>query len=158
MTANSQSEPKIIPKIQYIKDLSFENPNPVESLSLISNNQSKSLMQPQIDLKINKLTLEEHFEVEVRVQARASAEHDKQIFHIELLYGGIFQLVNMNTEQTQIVLSTRCPELLFPYVRNIISEVTQQGGLPPLMLEPIDFVKLASKMQFQLQESPNNDN
>ncbi|MBU1287579.1 MAG: protein-export chaperone SecB [Alphaproteobacteria bacterium] len=120
---------------QYVKDLSFENPGhaPVQS-------------QPNIDLGID-VGATPHadgnglFEVSLKLSAKAMAD-SKVMFISELDYAGLFQLQNVAQEQLEPMLLIEAPRLLFPFARRIIAEITREGGFPPLLIDPVDFVAL----------------
>ena len=69
-------------------------------------------------------------------------DSEDMLFLLELEYGGIFQVSNVNEQQLHPFLLIEAPRLMFPYIRRIVSDVTHDGGFPPLNLEPIDFVQL----------------
>jgi preprotein translocase subunit SecB len=122
---------------QYIKDLSFENPNAPGSLA-------PQPQPPQINIQINvgANSIAEHdFEVTLTVEGKAE-NAGKMIFSFELVYGGVFRLVNMPQENLSPMLLIECPRLLFPFAREIIATSVRDGGFPPLMLDPVDFVGL----------------
>jgi len=130
---------------QYLKDLSFENPNAPNSLTLQG-------VQPQISINVNVNAnqLGEN-DYEVVLELEAHAEHEKQvIFHVELAYAGIFHLENIPQEMLGPALLIECPRMLFPFARRILADATRDGGFPPLMLDPIDFAGMyAQRMQQQ---------
>jgi preprotein translocase subunit SecB len=120
---------------QYIKDLSFENPGAAAEIN----------QRPQIDLAVdlNAKRLEnEVFEVELKI--RVDAKNDgRALFLLEVAYAGVFQLRNIpDTATQQAILLIQAPHMLFPFVRRIVSDVVRDGGMPPLMIEPIDFMAL----------------
>ena len=120
---------------QYIKDLSFENPNAPGGFT----NQA-----PQINVSVDVRVpgnQDNDYEIELRLTADAKVE-DKQVFLVELLYGAVFRLENIPAQGLQPVLLIECPRILFPFLRRIVSDVTRDGGFPPLNLETIDFVAL----------------
>jgi preprotein translocase subunit SecB len=122
---------------QYIKDLSFENPGAPQSL----RNRSTP---PAINITINVTTgqmVNNEVEVELKIDARATAS-DAVLFAIELTYGGMFRLTNIPQEAIQPLLMIECPRLLFPFARQIISDASRNGGFPPLLIDPVDFVSL----------------
>jgi preprotein translocase subunit SecB len=130
---------------QYIKDLSFENPN----APAVYQWQS----QPQIDVQFNigaqKLNDEVH---EVALKIEISARADNQAaFQVELVYAGLFALRNIPEEQLQPFLLAEAPRLLFPFARRIVADAVRDGGFPPLMLDPIDFGSLYMQRQAQMQ-------
>ena len=124
----------ILQKI-YIKDLSFENPGAAAEIN----------QRPQIDLAVdlNAKRLEnEIFEVELKIRVDAKNE-GKALFLLEVAYAGVFQLRNIpDTATQQAILLIQAPHMLFPFVRRIVSDVVRDGGMPPLMIEPIDFMAL----------------
>ena len=119
---------------QYIKDLSFENPGAPSQLTA----------RPQIDLAVDLQARRgdaEHFEVELKLRVTAKAE-DKPLFLLELAYAGLFRLTNIPEDALQQLLLIQAPFMLFPFARRIIADIVRDGGMPPLMIEPIDFVAL----------------
>ncbi len=64
------------------------------------------------------------------------------LFNVELVYGGVFRLRNMPENQLAPLLMVECPRLIFPFARQVLASVTQQGGFPPLMMEPVDFAAM----------------
>jgi preprotein translocase subunit SecB len=127
--------PRIQIVSQYIKDLSFENPGAPTALT----------GRPNIDLGVDlqgKRLDDQLFEVELKLRLNAKGPDDKSVFIIELAYAGLFQIVNVPEEVMQQVLLIEGPHLLFPYARRIISDIVRDGGMPPLMIEPIDFAGL----------------
>lgn len=121
---------------QYVKDLSFENPNAPASL--------QAQGQPQIDIQVNvsvNRVGEEVFEVGLKVEARATVETQIS-FAIDVLYAGLFGLRNVPEEAVEPFLLVEAPRILFPFARRVIADATRDGGFPPLLLEPIDFSSL----------------
>jgi preprotein translocase subunit SecB len=122
---------------QYTKDLSFENPNAPASLA-------PQQQQPAINIQINVAAnnLSEH-EYEVTLSVEGKAEHgDKLMFRFELAYCGVFRILNVPKENLHPLIMIECPRLLFPFAREIIATSVRDGGFPPLMLDPVDFVGL----------------
>lgn len=126
--------PSMQVRAQYVKDLSFENPHAPQSL--LAQNQ-RPVIDVGVDLKAQKLQ-DNVFEVVVQISARATMESNT-MFLIELAYGGVFQTVNIPEEHMERVLMIDAPFIMFPYIRRVISDITRDGGFPPLMLDPIDF-------------------
>jgi preprotein translocase subunit SecB len=135
-TEASQS-PTFMIRGQYIKDLSFENPNAPMSLNAANNRPS---IDVNVDLKAQKVQ-EELYEMTLNISARAVAEKNT-LFLVELSYCGIFQVSNMPAEKLEPLIMIDCPFVLFPFARRVIADVTRDGGFPPLMLDPIDFHSL----------------
>jgi preprotein translocase subunit SecB len=122
---------------QYTKDLSFENPNAPASLA-------PQQQQPAINIQINvnaSNVAENDYEVALSVEGKA--EHaGKLMFSFELVYAGVFRIVNVPKENLHPLVMIECPRLLFPFAREIIATAVRDGGFPPLMLDPVDFVGL----------------
>ena len=132
------SDPNLQPGIrilaQYIKDLSFESPRAPESLRIGG-------APPQIDLNVelNANGRDDGlYEVELKLTARAVREAET-VFHIELVYAGLFQIMGVAPADMEPVLMIECPRFLFPFARRVIADLSAEGGFPPLRLEPIDF-------------------
>jgi len=122
---------------QYIKDLSFENPN--SPTSLLPKEK-----QPEIKININvnaNPLAETDFEVTLHLEAKAGEGKD-MLFNVDLTYGGIFRLVNIPEEAKHAAILIECPRMLFPFARQIVSDATRNGGFPPLMIDPVDFARL----------------
>ena len=119
---------------QYVKDLSFENPGAP------SNMAARPQIDLGVDLQARRLDAE-RFEVELKLRVSAKAE-DKSLFLLELAYGGLFMIQNAPEEILQQILLIDGPHLLFPFARRIVADAVRDGGMPPLMIEPIDFASL----------------
>jgi preprotein translocase subunit SecB len=118
---------------QYVKDLSFENPN--------SPAVYQWQGQPGIDVQFNiasQPAADDVFEVTLKVTATATAEQGTA-FAAELVYAGLFGMRNVPAEQMQPFLFAEAPRLLFPFARRVLADTVQDGGFPPLLLDPIDF-------------------
>ena len=122
---------------QYLKDLSFESPNVPASLVA-------GLPMPTIDVNVDvqaKPMGDGRFEVVLRITANASRDSGP-VFVAEVLYAGLFAFQNMKQEALHAACLIECPRLLFPYARRVVSDITRDGGFPPLLLDPIDFSDL----------------
>ena len=127
---------------QYIKDLSFEAPNTPAIFNKMQGTQPD--MNVTVDLGVAKLDgLENSYEVSLNLGAEMKVG-DEVGFVVELKYAGVFT-VNVPEENMGPMLMIECPRMLFPYARNVISDVTRDGGFMPLSLQPIDFVALYQK-------------
>jgi preprotein translocase subunit SecB len=122
---------------QYTKDLSFENPNAPASLA---PQQQQPAINIQINVNANNVT-ETDFEVTLSVEGKAETG-GKLMFSFELAYAGVFRIVNVPKENLHPLVMIECPRLLFPFAREIIATAVRDGGFPPLMLDPVDFVGL----------------
>lgn len=138
---NENQQPQIKINRQYVKDISFENNAMQKDIKL---NQTPTF---KIDVKINtKKKNESVYEVSLLFLIKASIEK-KNIFIIELDYAGLFEINNMPKEQINPFLMIECPRILFPFARRIVSDISRDGGYPPINLDMIDFLKLyQSKM------------
>ena len=130
---------------QYVKDLSFENPNAPASL--------RGGGQPQIDVAVDVRAQpleQDSYEVELILSAKADRD-GASLFIGELTYGGMFLVQNMDDRARDAFLLIEGPRLLFPFARRILADATRDGGFPPLMLEPIDFAALYRQKAAQAQ-------
>ena len=128
--------PQLSVMAQYVKDLSFENPNAPQSLM--------PGQQPQISIQINvDATPLSDNDIEVALRLEGKAEHEANLlFAFELTFAGVFRVQNVPQESLNAVVLIECPRLLFPFAREIIATAVRDGGFPPLMLDPVDFVGL----------------
>ena len=130
---------------QYVKDLSFENPNAPAVYQW--------QVQPNIDVQFNigaqQLNDDIH-EVALKIEITARAE-DKTAFAVDVVYAGLFALKNIPAEQLQPFLLAEAPRLLFPFARRVVADAVRDGGFPPLMLDPIDFASLYMQRAAQVQ-------
>ncbi|MBG1233779.1 protein-export chaperone SecB [Aestuariivirga litoralis] len=125
---------------QYVKDLSFENPNAPATLQP----QSK---QPDINISVNvnaRNLAPTDFEVELHIDAKATVD-GKVFFAAEVLYCGVFRMENFPANILHPAVLIECPRMLFPFARQVISDATRNGGFPPLMIDPIDFASMYQK-------------
>ena len=137
--------PRVQIVAQYIKDLSFENPG---APGTITNRPNIEL---NVDLQARRVD-GPLSEVELKLSINAKSQEDKPVFLLELVYAGLFQIVNVPDDVLQQVLLIEGPHMLFPYARRIISDAVRDGGMPPLMIEPIDFAGLFRSKQAQMQQ------
>jgi preprotein translocase subunit SecB len=128
------NSPRFLIKGQYVKDLSFENPHAPHSLIAM---EEKPRIDVSVELRVQRFN-EQHFEVTLHLAARAIGK-ESTLFLLELDYAGIIQIVNIPEDKMEMILHIDCAFVLFPFARRVISDVTRDGGFPPLMLEPIDF-------------------
>jgi len=130
---------------QYIKDLSFENPRSPQSLTA---QQAQPEVAVNVDVKARGLGTD-MYEVILTVNATAKAQ-EEQIFVVELAYGAVATAKSDNQELAAMLILVETPRLLFPFARQIIADVTLNGGFPPLMINPIDFGELLRRQQEQV--------
>jgi len=139
-------QPQLNVVAQYIKDLSFENPNAPRSL--MSSGQ-----QPQIgiQIKVDAAPLSDT-DVEVSLKLEGKAETGGTLmFAFDLVYAGVFRIRNVPEESMNALVLIECPRLLFPFAREIIAATVRNGGFPPLLLDPVDFVGLYRQRMSQMQ-------
>ena len=144
----TEQQPPITVNGQYIKDLSFENPNPLKTL--ISSDR------PQGELQVNvsgRAIGPNSFEVVLQIRSESKVE-GLTAFLVELDYAGIFTLNGVPQEHIHPVLMIEAPRLLFPFARQIIANVTREGGFMPMLLPPIDFLALYHQ---QASQTSNTD-
>ena len=144
----AKEEIKIITNGQYIKDLSFENP---QAPKIYTEKNLSPKISVSIDINATKLQ-DSIFEVELMINA--AADHGgKKMFIIELTYAGIFSIKNIDDEEElKEILFIYCPSLLFPYARRIISDTTRDASMPPLMLDTINFRALYESKKDSLKK------
>ena len=141
--------PQIGVLAQYIKDLSFENPHAPRSMA-------PSPQQPAINIQINvdaAPMTDTDVEVSLRLEGKAESQ-GIMLFSFELVFAGVFRIQNVPADSVQPVVLIECPRLLFPFAREIIATATRNGGFPPLLLEPVDFVALYRQRMANAQASP----
>lgn len=122
---------------QYIRDLSFENP---QAPSSVLNGGNAPTFTFNISVGYTQQS-EDVFAVETTMNVKA--ERDSAVmFNVELVYGGVFVVRNVPENQLPIVLMVQCPTQTFPFARQVVANVIQQGGFPPVLLQPVDFAAL----------------
>lgn len=136
-TAATAPQPNVSVVAQYVKDLSFENPGAPDTLR-------GRATAPNINISIgvqSKPLSDADLEVELRIEARA-VDGEKAIFAIDLLYAGVFRFSNIPQENVRPLALIECPRLLFPFARQVVADASRNGGFPPLLLDPVDFVAM----------------
>jgi preprotein translocase subunit SecB len=144
----SGEAPRIQLVAQYVKDLSFENPGAPMFTSV----------RPAIDLGVDlQARRMEGDQYEVDLRLRVSAKHeDKTIFLMELSYAGIAFIQGVPDDVISQILLIEIPMMLFPFARRVVADTVRDGGMPPLMIEPIDFAQLyRAKAEQQQQQMAN---
>jgi preprotein translocase subunit SecB len=143
-TSGQPAQPLVV-NIQYVKDLSFEVPGAPQIFSSI-----RAQPQVSINLDVQARRVQEGqsmFEVSIMIRAEAHDSSQGQtpppiVFVAELTYAGVFTINGLPETAIEPILLVECPRILFPFARNILSDVTRDGGFPPVLLQPIDFVSL----------------
>jgi preprotein translocase subunit SecB len=155
----------LVVNIQYVKDLSFEVPGAPQIFT-----QLRAQPQVNINLDVQARRVQEGqtvFEVSLMIRAEAheaaaaagqgngqTAAVPPTVFVAELTYAGVFTLTGLPDNAIEPVLLVECPRILFPFARNILADVTRDGGFPPVLLQPIDFVALWQARRAQAQPQP----
>ncbi len=136
---------------QYVKDFSFENPNAPASLG--SFQQAQPAINIQINVQANAINATD-FEVILKTEGKAERD-GKILFSFDLAFGGVFRIQNVPQESLHPVVMIECPRLLFPFSREIVAAAVRNGGFPPLLLDPVDFVALY-RQQLAQQSAQGN--
>ncbi|AXK82406.1 protein-export chaperone SecB [Pseudolabrys taiwanensis] len=145
---SQDNQPQLNVVAQYIKDFSFENPNAPRSLQ-------GGTEPPQIGIQINveaQPLSDTDIEVSLKLEGKAELQ-GSLMFGFELDFAGVFRIVNVPQESLNAIVLIECPRLLFPFAREIIATAVRNGGFPPLLLDPVDFVALYRQKMAQLQPS-----
>ncbi|MFN3869629.1 MAG: protein-export chaperone SecB [Hyphomicrobiaceae bacterium] len=135
---------------QYIRDLSFENPNVDKLMGGPGDN-------PHIQLEVNvdaKAVDPKQgvFESSINFHAKATSKIGT-IYDLEVVYAGLFKIQNIPEQAIEPFLLINCPSILFPFLRRLLADITREGGFPPLLLDPIDFGGLYMRRQQELAAS-----
>ncbi|HYS48398.1 MAG TPA: protein-export chaperone SecB [Xanthobacteraceae bacterium] len=156
-TTNGGPAPDKLPQLnvltQYIKDFSFENPNAPRSLQTPQQ-------QPSINIQINvnvQPMADADYEVVLKLEGKAEVA-GSILFGFDLSYAGVFRIQNVAQENLHALVMIECPRLLFPFAREIVASAVRDGGFPPLLIDPIDFVglyrqKMAERQPQQPQQA-----
>ena len=130
------AQPRLQILTQYVRDLSFEN--------IAAQKGVASEAKPDVRVQVNidaQQRAADHYEVALKLKVDSKVA-ETQVFILELDYAGLFLIQNVPQEQLHPLLMIECPRLIFPYLRRIVSDVTRDGGYPPLNLEQVDFLSL----------------
>lgn len=128
---------------QYIKDFSFENPNAPHAILNLSQPPEVAM---DVDVKVNQFQ-DNAYEVCLTLSANAKSD-DTVLFMIEIVYAAIVQVdPSLEDDYIEKLLLIETPRLIFPFARAIVADSSREGGYPPLLINPIDFVDLYHKRQ-----------
>lgn len=124
---------------QYIRDMSFEN--------ILSQKGATGEVTPDVQIQVNidakKRSVENQFEIVIKLKINSvNKGTTENLFLLELEYAGLFLVTGVPDEQLHPFLLIECPRMLFPFLRRIVSDITRDGGFPPLNMETIDFLQL----------------
>jgi preprotein translocase subunit SecB len=147
--AGQQSQAQLSVLGQYIKDFSFENPNAPRSLTPA---QTQPAINIQINVGVQQLATTDY---EVTLKLEGKAENSGSVlFAFDLTFAGVFRVQNVPQETLHPLIMIECPRLLFPFAREIIATAVRNGGFPPLLLDPVDFVALYQQRMAQSAGQP----
>lgn len=137
--AQQPTQPGMKILAQYIRDMSFEN--------ILSQKGASGEVEPDVQIQVNidakKRTAENQFEIVIKLKVNSvNKGTTENLFLLEIEYAGLFLVTGVPDEQLHPFLLIECPRMLFPFLRRIVSDVTRDGGFPPLNLETIDFLQL----------------
>jgi preprotein translocase subunit SecB len=134
----------------YVKDMSLEIPH---SPKIFLEQES-----PKVDIRLHTQASNiEEGQFEVVVMATVTARiGEKVMFLIEVKQAGIFQIRNVAAEELEPILAVACPNILFPYLREIVSDVSVRGGFAPALLNPINFEALYQQQKQQQAQAPSS--
>ena len=135
---------------QYVRDMSFEN--------VLAQKGASGDTQPEIQVQVNldarKRGQDNQFEIITKLNITSKTkEKGEPLFVLEIEYAGVFEIEGVPEEQMHPYLLIECPRITFPYLRRIVSDVTRDGGFPPLNLEQIDFLALYRAELIRRQEA-----
>jgi len=149
----TQENPVFRMQKMYTKDLSFENPN----APAVYITPQKLEPAVEVNLKLNNKKIDnDHWEVSLQITAKISTKDDNKVmFILEIEHAGVFLLKNIPEEHIQMILGVDCPTLLFPFTRQIVSQVSTDGGFAPFLMEPVNFMALFQNSKKKKEETEN---
>lgn len=151
--AQQPAQPGMKILAQYIRDMSFEN--------ILSQKGASGEVAPDVQIQVNidakKRTVENQFEIVIKLKVNSvNKGTTENLFLLEIEYAGLFLVTGVPDEQLHPFLLIECPRMLFPFLRRIVSDVTRDGGFPPLNLETIDFLQLyRQELERRQSEQPS---
>jgi len=160
IAVNPEAQPQVKMQVlgQFIRDMSFEN--------ILAQKGAQGEVKPEIKVEValdaKKRTADNQYEVVTKFKVNsANHESNEPLFLLELDYAGIFHIENVPEAQLHPFLLIECPRMLFPFVRRIVSDVTRDGGFPPVNLDSVDFLalyrqELARRAQAEQGSAPTN--
>tara|TARA_A200000113_G_C8722309_1_gene308790 strand:+ start:232 stop:714 length:483 start_codon:yes stop_codon:yes gene_type:complete len=133
------AQPSVNVLAQYIRDLSFEN---ILAQKGVSGDVTPDI-QIQVKLDARKRSIANQYETIIKLNIDSkSKDTNDQLFLLEIEYAGVFTVTGVPDEQLHPFLMIECPRMIFPFLRRVVSDLTQDGGFPALNLETIDFMQL----------------
>lgn len=134
----------------YVKDISFENPNAPE----IFLHKGEPKVEVNLGAKNRKVD-EDHFEVSLTMTAKVTSG-DKTLFIVEVEHAGLFLIKNIPDQHMQGVLAVECPTIMFPFTRQIVSQLSVDGGFMPFLMEPVNFMALYENARKKKEQEQNH--
>lgn len=149
--ANPEDMPVFRMQKMYVKDLSFESPN-APGIFLARN------QEPKVDFNLrlsNTKIDDDHYEVTINITAKVLDKNtdDSVMFVVEIEHAAVFLMKNIPAEHMERVMAVDCPLMLFPFTRQIASQISVDGGFMPFLMEPINFVALYENAQREKKDS-----
>ena len=133
------AQPSVNVLAQYIRDLSFEN---ILAQKGVSGEVTPDI-QIQVKIDARKRSVTDQYETVIKLNIDSkSKDTNDQLFLLEIEYAGVFTVTGVPDEQLHPFLMIECPRMIFPFLRRVVSDLTQDGGFPALNLETIDFMQL----------------
>jgi preprotein translocase subunit SecB len=152
-TNDTAAKPQFRMQKMYLKDLSFENPNAPGVFTERQNGDPNVEVNLQLN---NKKIDDDHWEVSLQITAKVSAkEESKVLFIMEIEHAAVFMLKNIPEEHLPMLLGVDCPTLLFPFTRQVVSQVSIDGGFVPFLMEPVNFMALFQNAQKKKEQEQN---
>jgi len=147
--AQKQDRPPLVISVQYVRDLSFESPH---APAIFTEMRQAPEISVNVDVQAAALSEQQSlYEVRLKVNAEGKVG-DKTAFIAELDYGAVV-MINAPAEQVSPLLLIEAPRHMFPFARNVLADVTRDGGFPPVVLQPLDFVELFRRRVAALQQA-----
>ena len=139
-TNGATAQPRMQVLAQYIRDMSFEN---IVAQKGVTASEVQPDIQVAVSLDARKRSVEHQYDVITKFKVTSKNKvNGENLFLMELDYGGTFHIEGVPEDQLHPFLLIECPRMLFPFVRRIISDVTRDGGFPPLNVDSVDFLAL----------------
>jgi preprotein translocase subunit SecB len=148
-TQAQQTAPSVNVLGQYVKDFSFENPHAPRSLQ---PSEQQPAINIQINVQVGQLAATD-YEVSLKLEGKAESS-GQVLFAFDLTLAGVFRLQNLPQDHIQPIVMIECPRLLFPFAREMVATAVRNGGFPPLLLDPVDFVALYQQRMAQQGQQP----
>jgi preprotein translocase subunit SecB len=151
----STAKPEFRMQKMYIKDLSFENPNAPQ----VFTDRQKMDPAVEVNLQLNNKQIDaDHWEVSLQITSKVSSKEDSKIlFILEIEHAAVFMLRNIPNEHMPMLLGVDCPTLLFPFTRQIVSQVSIDGGFVPFLMEPVNFMALFQNSKKKKEEAKKEE-